>query len=42
MFDDKGKPILAAPPGIPVEVIGWRQLPSAGEVIIECETEVCY
>ena len=40
MFNDKGQPVLAAQPGMPVEVIGWRDLPSAGDEILEVESEV--
>ncbi|KAH8027590.1 hypothetical protein HPB51_007140 [Rhipicephalus microplus] len=40
MFDEWGKPVQSAPPGTPVQVIGWRSLPSAGDVIIEVESEV--
>ena len=40
MFNDKGQPVAVAQPGMPVEVIGWRDLPSAGEEILEVETEV--
>ncbi|KAL3216167.1 hypothetical protein MRX96_006378 [Rhipicephalus microplus] len=39
MFDEWGKPVQSAPPGTPVQVIGWRSLPSAGDVIIEVESE---
>ncbi|XP_077537137.1 mitochondrial translation initiation factor 2 [Haemaphysalis longicornis] len=39
MFDEWGKPVQKAPPGTPVQVIGWRSLPSAGDVIIEVESE---
>ncbi|KAH6926019.1 hypothetical protein HPB50_012958 [Hyalomma asiaticum] len=39
MFDEWGKPVQTAPPGTPVQVIGWRALPSAGDVIIEVESE---
>jgi translation initiation factor IF-2 len=40
MFDEKGQVLDEAPPGSPVEIIGWRDLPSAGEVILECGSEV--
>uniref|UniRef100_A0A131YWF1 Translation initiation factor IF-2, mitochondrial n=1 Tax=Rhipicephalus appendiculatus TaxID=34631 RepID=A0A131YWF1_RHIAP len=39
MFDEWGKPVQSAPPGTPVQVIGWRSLPPAGDVIIEVESE---
>jgi len=40
MFNDKGHPVVVARPGEPVEVIGWRDLASAGEEILEVESEV--
>ena len=40
MFNDKGQPVVVAQPGMPVEVIGWRDLPSAGDEILQVETEV--
>lgn len=40
MFNDKGKPVTEAHPGEAVEVIGWREIPHAGEDIIEVESEV--
>lgn len=39
MFDDQGKPVHSVKPGHPVEVIGWRSLPSAGEAILQVESE---
>ena len=40
MFDDKGKPVQSAGPSEPVEIIGWKELPSAGDEILEVESEV--
>jgi len=40
MFSDNGQPVAVAQPGMPVELIGWRDLPSAGEEILEVESEV--
>jgi len=40
MFNDRGQPVVIAQPGAAVEVIGWRDLPSAGEDILEVDTEV--
>lgn len=40
MFNDQGKPIQEAPPSTPVEIVGWKELPNAGEEILEVETEV--
>ncbi|XP_023709849.1 translation initiation factor IF-2, mitochondrial isoform X2 [Cryptotermes secundus] len=39
MFNEWGQPIQQAPPSTPVEVLGWRELPSAGSEIIEVESE---
>jgi len=33
MFDDLGKPVTTAPPSIPVEVMGFAQVPAAGDEI---------
>ena len=40
MFDDSGKPVQVATPSSPVEIVGWKELPSAGDEIIEVESEV--
>jgi translation initiation factor IF-2 len=40
MFNEQGQPIQQAPPSMPVEVLGWRELPSAGDEIIEVDSEV--
>lgn len=40
LFDDNGKPIETVPPGAPVEIIGWRELPLSGDIILEVENEV--
>ena len=40
MFDDKGLPVQKAGPSMPVEVIGWKDLPSAGEEMLQVNTEV--
>ena len=40
MFNDKGRPVTEVLPGIPVEIIGWRELPSAGDEIIQMDSEV--
>ncbi|NWU05377.1 IF2M factor, partial [Cephalopterus ornatus] len=39
MFDENGKTVDAAPPGIPVEIMGWKDVPSAGDEILEVESE---
>ena len=40
MFNELGQQVQSAGPGIPVELIGWRKLPSAGDVILQVESEV--
>ncbi|KAM9241397.1 hypothetical protein N330_05243 [Leptosomus discolor] len=39
MFDENGKAVDAASPGIPVEIMGWKEVPSAGDEILEVESE---
>ncbi|EDO39327.1 predicted protein, partial [Nematostella vectensis] len=39
MFDDRGRVLRVALPSTPVEVIGWRDLPAAGEQLIQVESE---
>lgn len=39
MFDDNNQPIQCTTPGMPVEILGWRELPFAGDQILEVETE---
>ncbi|XP_041353564.1 translation initiation factor IF-2, mitochondrial-like [Gigantopelta aegis] len=39
MFDDNGHPIQEAPPSTPVEIIGWKDLPSAGDEVLQVESE---
>ncbi|NXP18400.1 IF2M factor, partial [Scytalopus superciliaris] len=39
LFDENGKAVEAAPPGIPVEIMGWKDVPSAGDEILEVESE---
>nr|XP_020012221.1 translation initiation factor IF-2, mitochondrial isoform X2 [Castor canadensis] len=39
MFDEHGKTISEAYPSMPVGIIGWRDLPSAGDEILEVESE---
>ncbi|XP_029642566.1 translation initiation factor IF-2, mitochondrial isoform X1 [Octopus sinensis] len=39
MFDERGQLVQAAGPSTPVEVIGWRELPNAGEEIFQVSTE---
>lgn len=39
LFDHAGFPVDSAAPGTPVEILGWRDLPMAGDEIIEVESE---
>ena len=40
MYNDQGKAVTDAGPSCAVEVIGWRELPSAGDLILQVKTEV--
>lgn len=40
LLNDKSLEILEAPPSMPVEIVGWHDLPSPGDVLIQVETEV--
>uniref|UniRef100_A0A3Q1G240 Mitochondrial translational initiation factor 2 n=1 Tax=Acanthochromis polyacanthus TaxID=80966 RepID=A0A3Q1G240_9TELE len=39
IFDENGRPVPEAGPSAAVEVVGWKDLPSAGETILEVESE---
>uniref|UniRef100_A0A8C2CUX6 Translation initiation factor IF-2, mitochondrial n=1 Tax=Cyprinus carpio TaxID=7962 RepID=A0A8C2CUX6_CYPCA len=39
MFDEYNQTVSEAGPSIPVEIVGWKDLPSAGEEILEVESE---
>ncbi|NWR17525.1 IF2M factor, partial [Emberiza fucata] len=39
LFDENGKAVDAALPGTPVEIMGWKESPSAGDEILEVESE---
>ncbi|XP_014750618.1 PREDICTED: translation initiation factor IF-2, mitochondrial [Sturnus vulgaris] len=39
LFDENGKAVDSASPGIPVEIMGWKESPSAGDEILEVESE---
>lgn len=39
LFDHNNNPIDSASPGTPVEILGWRELPAAGDSILEVPTE---
>ncbi len=40
MFDEFNQAVSEAGPSIPVEIVGWKDLPSAGEDILEVDSEV--
>lgn len=40
LFDEKGRALTEAGPSTAVEVVGWKDLPSAGELLLEVESEV--
>lgn len=39
MVDDKGAMVNSAEPGTPVNLTGWRELPSAGDEVLQVESE---
>ncbi|XP_053682415.1 translation initiation factor IF-2, mitochondrial [Sabethes cyaneus] len=39
LFDHSGQPVSEVTPGMPVEILGWRELPSAGDIILEVDSE---
>ncbi|KAM9062480.1 translation initiation factor IF-2, mitochondrial isoform X1 [Sarcophilus harrisii] len=39
LLDENGKTISDACPSMPVEIIGWKDLPSAGDEVLEVESE---
>ena len=40
MLSDNGKAVVSAVPSMPVQVTGWKDLPEAGEMLLEVESEV--
>ena len=40
MLNDNGKVISSALPSTPVQVSGWKELPEAGEPLLEVASEV--
>ena len=40
LFDQNDQLMSEAGPGAPVQIVGWKELPSAGEEILEVESEV--
>lgn len=41
LFNEDQEVLQTVTPGNPAQVIGWRSLPSAGDLILEVESEVC-
>lgn len=39
MFDHNNQPIEMATPGTPAEILGWREIPDAGDQVLEVESE---
>ncbi|XP_056136024.1 translation initiation factor IF-2, mitochondrial [Lampris incognitus] len=39
MFDENNRTVSQAGPSVAVEIVGWRELPSAGELMLEVESE---
>ncbi|XP_026179642.1 translation initiation factor IF-2, mitochondrial isoform X2 [Mastacembelus armatus] len=39
LFDENGRTVMEAGPSSAVQVVGWKELPSAGEVLLEVESE---
>ncbi|CAJ1052747.1 translation initiation factor IF-2%2C mitochondrial [Xyrichtys novacula] len=39
LFDENGQTLKEAGPSVAVEVVGWKDLPSAGELLLEVESE---
>ncbi len=40
MWDDEGRVVKEAPPGTAVVISGWKDLPSAGDEVLQLESEV--
>ncbi|XP_028409654.1 translation initiation factor IF-2, mitochondrial-like isoform X2 [Dendronephthya gigantea] len=39
LLDDSGKTMIRAMPSTPVQITGWKELPEAGELLLEVESE---
>lgn len=39
LFDENGRALTGAGPSVAVGVVGWKDLPSAGEIMLEVESE---
>ena len=41
MIDEYGRTVKQVGPSGPVEVLGWKELPEAGDLVLQSDTEVC-
>ncbi|XP_019745202.1 translation initiation factor IF-2, mitochondrial isoform X2 [Hippocampus comes] len=39
LLDERGRAVEEAGPGVAVEVLGWKEAPSAGDLVLEVESE---
>lgn len=39
LFDHNNQPVESVTPGIPTEILGWRELPAAGDIVLEVDSE---
>nr|KAJ3422964.1 hypothetical protein HK105_005313 [Polyrhizophydium stewartii] len=39
LLDENGKELLEAGPSMPIEVMGWKELPAAGDLVLQAESE---
>lgn len=39
LFDHNNQPTESVTPGVPTEILGWRELPAAGDIVLEVDTE---
>ena len=42
MHDDSGHMMKKVSPGVAAELTGWKDLPSAGDIVIEVKSEVIH
>lgn len=40
LYDENGQVVKEAEPSAAIQVVGWKEMPSAGETILEVESEV--